>query len=100
MKDLLLVRLAAELTIKSNRTRAEFVRRLTHNIRDALDSAELEYELERAWDRIYVRADAARAEPVLARLPGISSVSFVERTVPAELSDIVASGEELFRERV
>lgn len=100
MKDLLLVRLAAELTIKSNRTRAEFVRHLRRNLRDALDSAELEYELEPAWDRIYVRADAAAAEPILARLPGISSVSYVERTVPARLAEIVAAGEELYRARV
>ena len=100
MRDLLLVRLAAELTIKSNRTRAEFVRRLTRNVRDAIGSAELEYEIETVWDRIYVRADAARAEPVLARIPGISSVSFVERTVPAELAAIVTAGEELYRQRV
>ena len=100
MKDLLLVRLAAELTIKSNRTRVEFARRLTRNLRDALASAELEHEIEPAWDRIYVRADAARAEPLLARIPGISSVSFVERAVPADLAAIVAAGEELYRERV
>jgi len=100
MNDLLLVRLAAELTIKSNRTRSEFVRRLMRNLRDALGSSGIEYQLERVWDRIYVRADAARAEPLLARVPGISSISLVERTVAAELPAIVATGEELFRERV
>jgi thiamine biosynthesis protein ThiI len=100
MKDLLLVRLAAELTIKSNRTRSEFVRRLTRNLRDALRSSEIEHDIEPVWDRIYVRADAARAEPILARIPGISSVSFVERTVPAELPAIVAAGEEVYRDRV
>ena len=100
MSDLLLVRLAAELTIKSNRTRAEFVRRLARNLRDALGSSGIEHEIESAWDRIYVHAGAVRAEPILARIPGISSVSFVERTVPAELPAIVAAGEELYRELV
>lgn len=100
MNDLLLVRLASELTIKSRRTRSAFVRRLIRNLKDALRGAGIEHRVEAVWDRIYVHADAARAEPVIARVFGISSVSLVERTVPAELAAIVAAGAELFAARV
>ena len=100
MNDLLLVRLGSELTIKSRRTRGAFVQRLLRNMRDALRAAGVEHRLEPVWDRIYVHADGMRAEPVLARVFGISSISRVERTVPAELDAIVRAGEELYRERV
>src|SRR5690606_31799350 len=100
MNDLLLVRLASELTIKSRRTRAGFVRRLVRNMKDALRAADVEHRIEAVWDRVYVHCDAARAEPTLARVFGISSLSRVQRTVPAQLDAIVAAGEELYREVV
>jgi thiamine biosynthesis protein ThiI len=98
--SLILLRLAAELTIKSRRTRGQFVHRLVRNIRDALGSAGIAPAVEPAWGRIFVRAPAAEALPVLARVFGLSSASPVERTVPARLEDILAVGAELFREPV
>jgi thiamine biosynthesis protein ThiI len=100
MNDLLLVRLGSELTIKSRRTRTAFVQRLVRNMRDALKGAGIEHRIEAVWDRIYVHTDGPRAEPVLARIFGISSLSRVERSVPAELEAIVRAGDELYRERV
>jgi thiamine biosynthesis protein ThiI len=100
MADRILVRLAAELTIKARRTRVAFLRRLVRNMGDALRSAEVPYRIEPAWGRIFVHADAHRAMPVLARVFGISSLSSVERTVPADLDAIVAAGSELYRELV
>ncbi len=99
-QTLILVRLAAELTIKSRRTRGAFVRRLTRNMRDALDSAGLEGSIESAWGRIYVHATTPAAVLPLAHVFGISSLSVVDRVVPAELDAIVAAGAELYPDAV
>jgi thiamine biosynthesis protein ThiI len=100
MEQLILVRLASELTLKSRRTRYTFMRRLRQNLNDALGSAGLQYSVSEAWGRIYVRADSPAALPQIARVFGISSCSPVEAVVPADLDTIVERGHELFRERV
>lgn len=100
MSTLILVRLAAEVTIKSRRTRSAFIRRLVRNMRDALRSAEIEATVEPAWGRIYVRAESPAAVMPLGRVFGISSLSIVDRVVPAELDAIVAAGTELYADRV
>jgi thiamine biosynthesis protein ThiI len=98
--SLILVRLAAELAIKSRRTRQHFVRRLESNVRDALDAAGAPGGVESEWGRLFVRADASLAVPALTRVFGISSLSVVERVVAADLDAIVEAGEALFAERV
>lgn len=98
--DLLLLRLAAELAIKSRRTRSQFSHRLERNIRDALDSSGVPGSVDAEWGRMYVHADAVQAAAPLARVFGLSSFSVVERVVPAEVRCIVESGEALFADRV
>jgi thiamine biosynthesis protein ThiI len=98
--DLILVRLAAELTIKSSRTRASFMRQLTRNIRDALRSADVKHSMDGNWGRMYITADPARAVPVLSRVFGISSLSIIEERVPADVASIVAAGERLYHDAV
>lgn len=98
--DLILVRLAAELTIKSRRTRASFLRRLEGNVRDALADAGLTPRIESMWGRLFVRAPAAVAVPILSRVFGVSSLSVVEVAVPADLDAIVRAGEDRFEESV
>ena len=83
MTDQILVRLAAEITIKSSRTRASFMRQLTRNMRDALRTAGVTHRIDHIWGRTYVTADPARAVPVLSRVFGISSLSVIEERVPA-----------------
>jgi thiamine biosynthesis protein ThiI len=100
MTDLILIRLAAELTIKSPRTRVSFMRRLGRNVHAALNAADIEHKLESRWGRMYVRADATTAIPVLARVFGISSISAVDKRVPAEVDAIVSAATELFRDSV
>ncbi|MBR9988827.1 MAG: tRNA 4-thiouridine(8) synthase ThiI [Gemmatimonadetes bacterium] len=95
-----MVRLAAELTIKAPRTRIAFLRRLRRNIGDAMRSAGIDYRIEPIWGRIFVRADSHLALPVLARVFGISSISYVEREIPAELDTIVTEATSHFREAV
>lgn len=97
---LILVRLGAEMAIKSRRTRSNFLRRLVQNLRDALSSAGIAHELEVGWSRIFIRTDAAEAMAVVGRVFGISSYSPVECGVPAELDEIVRAGEAAFAERV
>jgi thiamine biosynthesis protein ThiI len=96
LDTLILVRLGAEVTIKSRRTRAQFMHRLVSNIRDALGSAGVAHTIEQQWGRIFVRADSPTALPVLSRVFGTSSLSTVDRVVPAALDEIVRDGEALY----
>ena len=89
---LYLLRLGAELTIKSKRTRGSFLRTLRRNLRDALDSTGAPYHLEGEWARIYVRSPAPEAAAILARVFGVSSLSPVDAVVPARLDAIVEGG--------
>jgi thiamine biosynthesis protein ThiI len=94
---LILVRLGAELTIKSRRTRAAFLRRLSRNVRDALSSSGIDHRIELVWGRMFVRAQSQMALPLLARVFGISSLSWVEREVSADLDTLVAVAADHFR---
>ena len=96
----IMVRLAAEVTIKSPRTRTAFLRRLRRNMGDALRAADIQYRIEPIWGRIFVRASSHLALPVLARVFGISSISYVERETDADIDTIVADATEHFREAV
>lgn len=97
--SLILVRLAAELTLKSRRTRAQFLRRLVGNIGDALRSAGIAYSIESTWGRMFVHASPA-AIPILSRVFGISSLSQVERVPATDLDSIVAAGATRFADGV
>lgn len=97
---LTLVRLAAELTLKSRRTRAHFMRRLVANMEDALDANGVAHAIDVSWGRVFVDAESAAAAPLLARIFGISSVSPIARVVPARLDTIVETGREVFADAV
>lgn len=102
-EQLILVRLAGEVTIKARRTRAAFLRRLARNMSDALGAAGIEHVIEPVWGRMFVRArgPAARmAGPVLSRVFGISSLSFVEAKLPADLDAIIDGAAAHFRDAV
>ncbi|NIP83862.1 MAG: tRNA 4-thiouridine(8) synthase ThiI [Gemmatimonadetes bacterium] len=97
---LVLLRFAGELFIKSRRTRSAFLRRLRHNLEDALESVPGQASLEGGWDRLYVRAGDESALDVLARVFGLSSLSPIDRVTAAVPEDIVTAGAETFLERV
>src|SRR5688572_8793864 len=96
----IMVRLGAEVTIKSPRTRTAFLRRLRRNMSDALNAAGVEYRIEAMWGRIFVRASSQLALPAVARVFGISSVSPVEHELDADLDAIVAEGAAHFQAAV
>lgn len=90
-----------ELTLKSNRSRRRFLRRLINNVRDALDSNGFRYAIENLWSRIIVRVlggDEKRAFDILRRVFGIHSLALIEIEEFRELGDIVKYGEELYRD--
>ncbi len=114
-----IVRVAAEVASKSNRTRRRFHRQLVHNLDDALRSRGIRAQVRDRWSRIFVRLSdpASPVQPVGApasaepgpsghsldparRVFGVSSFSRVDAVVPADLDEIVRVGHELYRKRV
>lgn len=97
---LFLLRLAAEVATKSNRTRRRFHRRLVENLRDGLASTGVDAEVQDQWSRLYVRADDPSAGDLLTRIFGLSSASRIDAVVDAELDAVVERGRELYRDLV
>jgi thiamine biosynthesis protein ThiI len=97
--DLILVRLGAEVTLKSRRTRHHFVERLSTNIEDALAAQHITGSVGSTWGRLWVRASHS-ALPTLSHVFGISSLSPVARVVPPDLARIVSAGTGLFTDLV
>ena len=81
------LRLASELTRKSNKTRRRFQRRLVANLRDALSSVSPGgFDIEDRWSRIFVELEEPEASRVFRRVFGVHSFSLVDGTVPADLA--------------
>jgi tRNA uracil 4-sulfurtransferase len=97
---IILIRLGGELTIKSKRTRAQFIARLERNLGDALRAADISHRIERSWARFFVHAESPAALSVVTRVFGISSVSPIDRVVPADLDSIAEAGLEVFGGKV
>ncbi|MFP4598789.1 MAG: tRNA uracil 4-sulfurtransferase ThiI [Persicimonas sp.] len=95
-----ILRLAGELCIKSPQVRRRFTDRLSHNIKEALDRAGVDYRFERHWERIDVHSDDERAPAILSRIFGIQGVLPATVHDWDSLDDILDIGEELWLERV
>lgn len=98
--ELVLLRFSGDISTKARATRHQFVRRLLHNLRDAIASQGLTPRVRLSHNRIFVELPPATNPGMLTQVFGIQSISLVEERVPAELDAIVARGEALFRERV
>ena len=99
-EQLVLVRLASELTLKAPRTRSQFMRRLLSNMHDGFNSHGTRANIRSAWGRVYVRSETPTAIPVLSRIFGLSSYSVVDAVVPAEFDVIVETGATVFADLV
>jgi thiamine biosynthesis protein ThiI len=97
--ELILLRLGAEIALKSRRTRSAFMRQLESNVADALASSGLRGRVLSTWGRIFVRSEPG-AVPALSRVFGISSMSPVAREVAADLDTIVDAGLDVFASHV
>jgi thiamine biosynthesis protein ThiI len=98
-RELILLRLGAEIALKSRRTRSNFVRILRANVIDALGASGVEGRVDTTWGRLFVRSEPG-AVPALSRVFGISSMSRVAREVPADLETITEAGRQVFTEAV
>lgn len=94
------VRLASELTRKSNRTRRRFQRTLVSNLQDAFRSTHVDGRFEDRWSRIFVDLAQPEGVRVLRRVFGVHSFSRVDQVVPADLQTIIDVGHELYRDLV
>lgn len=106
---LYVVRPAPEVAIKAPATRTAFRKRLKSNVGDALKRWGLRVEVRSLYGRMMVRvhpdgeaveAVAGRAREALAHVFGVGSFSPAEGHCHADLATIVATGTELFAERV
>lgn len=95
-----LIRLSGELSIKAKGTRQRFTNRLVANLRDALASSGIGFELKRTWSRLFVTASSERAAEVMSRVFGVSSISRVEHRTWETMDDLLGHGEELFASKL
>lgn len=88
-----MVRLSAELSTKGRATRKRFMRKLVDNVREAMRSTGVAFQVESVWTRIFVHTDADPAAlRVLGRVAGISSYSIVTDRCAADLEEISRVG--------
>ncbi len=95
-----LVRIAPEVATKARGTRRRFLRRLAHNIQDALATVDDSARVDVRWSRILVEAVDPMASRLLAAVFGVSSISSIDARLPADLDQIVQIGERLYVDRV
>ena len=97
---LVLMRFSGEIHIKARATRNQFVRRLLHNLQDALVSQGLEPRVRASHDRLFVELPAGSPIDPLVRVFGVQSASEVEVRCPDDLAEILRAGTPNFAERV
>ena len=97
-----IVRIASEVTRKSNRTRRRFQQRLVHNLTSALESAggSGRAKVVNRWSRIHVEIDDPEMMSVAGQVFGVGSYSRVDAVVPADLETIVRTGHDVYRQSV
>ena len=97
---LVLLRFSGDISIKARATRHQFVRRLLHNLRDAIASQGLTPRVRLSHNRIFAELPEQADLDPLTRVFGVQSVSAVLARCPTDLEEIVRTGDEVFRERV
>ena len=103
-----IVRIAAEVASKSNRTRRRFHRQLVANLEGALRSVGAEARVSDRWSRLFVtiKTDgegheaADQAMRVATRVFGVHSYSRIDALLDADLDQIERVGHELYRDAV
>jgi thiamine biosynthesis protein ThiI len=97
---LLLLRYSGDISTKAPPTRKRFVKRLVRNVKDALKSGGLAFEVVRTHDRIFVRTKDPQAPAMLSRVFGIQSLAVAEEREWQSIDDLVAAGVALFADAV
>ena len=97
---LVLLRFSGEIHLKARATRLQFVRRLVHNLQDALASVGLPPRVRASHDRLFVELPANAPVDPLVRVFGVQSASKIEARCSDDLAAIVHAGTANFAERV
>jgi thiamine biosynthesis protein ThiI len=99
---LFLLRFSGEIGVKARGTRHHFVRRLLHNLHDALASegAGAPPRIRVSHDRILVEVPPGADPSCLGRVFGVQSLSAALERTPPRLEALVTRGRELFAEAV
>ena len=92
---LVLIRIGAEVTLKSARVRARFQQRLKRNIAAALRGSD--YQLHDEWSRLFLDIDDTQALARLKRVAGIASYSPIDTCCAPEAAIIVAQARDFYR---
>ena len=98
--QLVLLRFSGDISIKARATRHQFVRRLLHNLRDAIASQGIDPRVRISHNRIFVELPENAVVAPLTRVFGIQSVSLVYERTAANLDEIVRTGEDVFKDKV
>ncbi len=93
-----LIRIGAEVTLKSARVRARFQRQLKKNIAAALHG--VEYQLSDEWSRFFLELEDKQALARLNHVAGIASYSLIDTSCAPEVEVIVAQARDFYRPRV
>jgi thiamine biosynthesis protein ThiI len=102
----IVLRFSGDLSIKARGTRQHFLRRLVHNLQDAIASeagaggSGGSQRVSLSHDRIFVRLPPGAQPDALARVFGVQSVSRVLDRTPPLMDAVVERGLALFAEAV
>ena len=94
----ILIRLASEITIKSNRVRSRFQKLLGENINTALQG--IDHRLDNRWSRFFLHIDNREQMSVLDRVFGIASYSPIETSCRATAKTIANRAVDHYASRV
>ena len=95
---LVLIRLGAEVTLKSARVRSRFQQRLKKNIAAALHG--VKHRLTDEWSRFFLELDDKQYLERLDRIAGIASYSCIDTTCQPVAQTIVAHAHEFYHNQV
>lgn len=95
-----IVRLGADIIIKSNRIRARFITRLIFNLRQACQQSGIKVEVQREWSKLFLFSDQPEIIDVIKRVYGVSSVSKIEHVSPSDLDSICKTAHEFYADKV
>ncbi len=99
-KNVLTLRIAGEMSIKSEGIRRQFQRRLVHNLNDALQRNGMEATIKDRRHRIDIHTDREEAVAVASRVFGVQGARLAKSYRWQNQDEIVALGERQFGEMV
>lgn len=95
-----LVRFSSDLTTKLHNTRRRFQGRLARNLKDALDTNSVKYQLQPGWSRLFLESEDPRVPELLQKVFAVHSFSEVKAYPVTTLEDLASQGKTLYEQAV